>query len=412
MFAAIDFLGSLMFTAGRSMRRQAKASQGWLSHRKAVGQNASASDGDANPRSILIIQLDHLGDAVLSTGMISVLRRRYPRASIEVLAGAWNRELFAAIDAVDRVHVSQLNRFSRGGRFGWPLAAFWWGRRLRRRRFDLGIDVRGEFPLALILWLCGARRRLGWAAGGGGFLLTDSPSFVPNRPETESRGTLLGELGISVESPEELWPVFHPPESARQNIRRQLDHRGPSERFVAVHVSAGTPAKQWPVEHWRTLVGRLVVEHRLEVVLVGGQPDRIISRSILAGHAWPGVTDWTGRTSVVELAALLAEAQVVVGPDSGPVHLAASVGRPVVVLASGTNRHEQWQPRGRCVTLLRHPEPCSPCHRNRCPRAGHPCMRRVLPDEVVAAVLEAWKNDDCTPARIKCRCARAASPAG
>ncbi|HLA85240.1 MAG TPA: glycosyltransferase family 9 protein [Thermoguttaceae bacterium] len=342
-----------------------------------------------NPRTILLIQLDHLGDAILSTGMIRVLRHRYPEASMEVLTGEWNRDLFAAMDEVDRVHVSRLNRFSRGGRFGWPAAVFWWGWRLRRRRIDLGIDVRGEFPLALILWLAGARRRLGWAAGGGGFLLTDSPTFVPNRPETESRRALLVELGITVDRAEELWPSLRLSETVKMDVQRRLDHEGPRRPFVAVHVSAGTTAKQWPVEHWRTLVGRLIVEQGIEVALVGSRADRHLARSILEGKDWPGVWDWTGRLNVVELAALLDRAEAVVGADSGPVHLATAVGRPVVVLQSGTNTREQWQPRGRRVTVLRHPTACSPCHRERCPMADHPCMRQLRPDEVFAAVVEA-----------------------
>jgi len=88
---------------------------------------------------------------------------------------------------------------------------------------------------------------------------------------------------------------------------------------------------------------------------------------------------------------LLERAEVVVGADSGPVHLATAVGRPVVVLFSGTNRPEQWQPHGRDVTVLRHPVPCSPCHRERCPRDGHPCMGELRPERVARAVLETLK---------------------
>ncbi|MBN2216308.1 MAG: glycosyltransferase [Pirellulales bacterium] len=389
LFNVVDFVGAKVFevigAAGRWMRPKHVHASADMTPNMAPEMAAGFK---TDPRSILIIQLDHLGDAVLSTGMIGVLRGRYPRASIEVLAGRWNRDLFAAIDAVDRVHVSRLNRFSRGGRFGWPLAVLWWAWRLRRRRFDLGIDVRGEFPLALLLWLCGARRRLGWAAGGGGFLLTDSPAFVLHRAETESRSALLAELGISVERPEELWPVFHAPEPIRRKIRRRLARRRVARCFVAVHVGAGTPAKQWPVEHWRTFIGRLVVEHGIDVVLVGGRADRDMAQAILGEKPWPGVHDWTGRTRVVELAALVAESAVAVGADSGPIHLAAAVGRPVVVLASGTNHHRQWQPPGPRVRVLHYPVACSPCHRRQCPRADHACMNRLLPEVVVAAVVK------------------------
>jgi hypothetical protein len=98
------------------------------------------------------------------------------------------------------------------------------------------------------------------------------------------------------------------------------------------------------------------------------------------------VADWTGRLSIVELAALLEQADVLVGADSGPAHLAAAVGTPAVVLFSGTNSAGQWQPCGEQVTVIRHEVDCSPCHRGRCPRAGHPCMRLIRPQEVAAEV--------------------------
>jgi len=332
--------------------------------------------------------MDHLGDAVLSTGMFAARRRRYPAARIDVLVGVWNRALFEAMPEVDHVFGSRVNRFSRHGRFGWWLAVFWWGWRLRHQRYDLGIDVRGEFPLALILWLAGVRRRLGWAAGGGGFLLTDSPTFVVNRPEVESRGALLAQLGIDAD-PASLRPRFQPTEAARRTVDRLLSKEQVREPFVAVHVSAGTPAKSWPAEHFRELIGRLRVFRDQEIVLIGGPSDRSVSQEILLGRSWPGVHDWTGRFDPVELAALLERAAVLVGADSGPAHLAAAVGTPVVVLFSGASCTRQWRPPGEHVTVLREEVPCRACHRRVCPVAGHPCMSGLRPAVVARAIEDA-----------------------
>ncbi len=137
LFAVIDSLG-LCLTAPARLWRLVRQSR------------------PVDPQRILVVQLDHLGDAVLSTGALRTLRRRFPAAQIEALVAPWNRELFAACGDVDRVHVMDVTRFSRHGRGGWILAIARFGWRLRRRRFDLGIDMRGEFPNALLLWLCGA----------------------------------------------------------------------------------------------------------------------------------------------------------------------------------------------------------------------------------------------------------------
>ena len=387
MFTLIDAIGELVFSLGRLFSR-AKPSTG-----KPV-----------DPRKILLVQLDHLGDAILSTGMISALRRRYPDASIEVLTGQWNQKLFEAIDDIDRLHVSRLNRFSRSGRFGWPAAVFWWGWHLRKRKFDLGIDVRGEFPIALILWLCRARRRVGWNAGGGGFLLTDSAAFVPHRAEIESRAALIETIGMKVDGTDELLPRFCPPADARRTVRQRLSQVELNGPLVVLHVSAGTEAKRWPIDHWRSLVDRLTAELSADIILVGSRDERPIARAITADRDWPSVHDWTGRCDLVELAALLERADVVVGADSGPVHLASAVGRPVVALFSGTNRHEQWQPPGSKVTVLRHPVECSPCHRSRCALAEHPCMSRLRPEEVAAAVAHVLKNSETPMPEMSSAC--------
>lgn len=371
LFTVVDVLGLLLFRPLRALR---------ISPRR-----------PDDPRTILLIQLDHLGDAILSTVMLPALRKRYPAASIEVLTSPAGREVFEAADEVDRVHVCRVNRLARTGRLGWVLSTFWWGLRLRGRHVDLGIDVRGEFPHAVILWLSGARRRLGWTSGGGGFLLTDSPRFVVDRPEVRSRLALLEELGIRVEATgADARPTFCPSDESRGRVAARLAElcrESPSDGpRIVVHVGAGTRAKQWPVEHWRELVGRVVQGLGAQVVLIGDRSDRAVARAILGRRTWPGVADWTGRLDLEELAALLEQADLFAGADSGPAHLAVAVGTPVVVLFSGTNTPRQWQPRGEAVRVLRQPVECSPCHSRRCPRQDHPCMQGLAPKRVAEAI--------------------------
>lgn len=403
LFAFVDWWGD------RFVRCRA-----WVrgSRRQAIGLPARHRDGvnDAPFESILLVQLDHLGDALMTAAVLPALKAHCPAARIEVLASDWNRAVFEACPHVERVHVSRYNRFARGWRPGWLLATLGWGLRLRRRRFDLAIDVRGEFPLAAITWLCGARRRLGWDCGGGGFLLTDRAEFVPGRPEVESRVALLAAIGIdALASVAERKPWFNPGDFARQQVARRLAQlvgtpcRAPtahclvptadcllSRRLVVFHVGAGTPAKSWPAEHWRELLGRIIVEAGASVVLVGSRRDSSFAERITQGNRWPGVADWTGRLSLRETAALIESADLFIGPDSGPAHLAAAVGTPAVVLFSGTNRVRQWRPWGRRVLTMKHQVPCSPCHRTRCPLPGHPCLTLLTPAAVMARVHALW----------------------
>ena len=370
LFGCVDSIGGLFFAIARFLSR-------WLPERSTHSE----------VRRILLVQFDHLGDAVITTSMFGPLKERFPKARIDVLVAPWNREVFDSIAEVDQVDVCRHNRFAAGRSLAWIPATLAWGLRLRRRRYDLAIDVRGEFPHNVLLWLAGARRRLGWASGGGGFLLTDKPTFLVNRPEVDSRAALLECLGICCA--ERLQPRFPISPAATETAAAAWNEFastvGDGARIV-VHVGAGTSAKRWPAEHWRRLVDRLSTERHATVALVGTSKDTQTARAILGASPSPHVVDWTGRFDLGELAAVLQQADVLIGADSGPAHLAAAVEAPVVALFSGTNSIEQWQPSGRHVRTLRSDVSCSPCHRKTCPIAGHPCMRGIQPADVVLAL--------------------------
>jgi ADP-heptose:LPS heptosyltransferase len=393
-----------------------------------------------SPRRILIVQLDHMGDAVLTTPILPRLRAAYPEAVIDVLASRSNREVFESDPHVRRVHVADRNWFERRpktwalwsavGRLGWSM--------LRPEGYDLGIDVRGDLLSILVLFLAGIPRRVGWAMGGGGFLLTDVARWEPGRHEVASRLALLKPLGIVVDSP--IRVTVHPSDSDRAFIRRRLresraaraprrkaakvgrspfgvrepnpgettihaahSKRSPSRsehdgerlhagRFgsaaplLAVHLGAGTAAKRWPIAHWKALSARFLADG-WRIVVVGGEDD-VEAAEELAPH--PDLLDWTGQLALTETAALLERADLFIGSDSGPAHLAASAGIPSVILFSGTNRARQWRPWSRRSLVLRHRVPCRPCHRKVCPLADHPCLAGITPDRVYKAARRWW----------------------
>jgi ADP-heptose:LPS heptosyltransferase len=404
------------------------------------------------PRRILILQLDHMGDAILTSPLVTNLRVAYPTARIDVLASPSNRDVFAANPDIDGVRVASRNWFERRpGR--WALGSAVWklGRSLRGAGYDLGIDVRGDILSVLVLTLAGIPRRLGWTMGGGGFLLTDVADWVPGRHEVGSRSALLTRLGIDPERPlrvvvhvgdddrvlvaqklQESWPAretrslvgsrnatamsravqFSPPEWNTRNPsppvgegrERNRNNSAPNVlsfdepdwlhagRFgeeaplLAVHIGAGTSAKRWPLQHWRELVGRFLIDG-WRVILIGGQDD-VRAGAELGRHE--RLRDWTGQLSVTESAALLERADFFIGSDSGPAHIAASAGIPSVVLFSGTNRPRQWRPWSRRTLILRNKVACRPCHQKVCPLADHPCMAGITPDRVHRAAKRWW----------------------
>jgi heptosyltransferase-2 len=361
-----------------------------------LGRAMTARRPVTEPRSIVIVQLDHIGDAVLSTPMLRVLHERFPAASIDVVASQSNREIFETNPHVRRVHVSDFNWLARvPGRQRYFSEAFRLTRLLRRFRYDLGIDPRGDFLTTLMMRLAGIPRRLGWACGGGGFLSTDVATWDATRHETASRAALVEVLGIrTAQIQPELFPSWSDIYHVRELLAAAPELRLP---LSVLHVGAGTKAKRWPARHWAELVERVTCELGGSMILVGDAADQPLCRSLLRASPW--AMDWTGRLTLMQLAALLSDASLFIGSDSGPAHIAAAMGTPSVVLFSGTNRADTWRPVGRDVHLLRNVVACSPCHLNQCPVAGHPCMSGISPASVVE---RARQIADRSPDRWSC----------
>jgi ADP-heptose:LPS heptosyltransferase len=391
------------------------------------------------PARILVVQLDHLGDAVLSTPLIGELRAAYPGAAIDVLASPSNHEVFEANPGIDRVWVAERTWFERRPDRWALLTAVWsLGRQLRGMNYDLGIDVRGDVLSVLVLALAGVRRRLGWSMGGGSFLLTDVTEWIPGRHEVRSRLALLDRLGLSPDPAArvdvhltdedriavarrlaEAWPRRAGALRRAEVYARVRRHGGHadarparlpaptnpatahddpdwlhSDRFaarpplLAVHLGAGNAAKRWPTRSWRALVGRFL-EDGWRIVVVGGADDLALAGDLPAHDR---IRNWAGTLTVTETTALLERADLFIGADSGPAHLAASAGTLSVVLFSGTNQPRQWRPWSRHSLTLRRRVPCQPCHQKVCPLANHPCMSGLDPDRVYRAAMRWWSR--------------------
>ncbi|MGD9128418.1 MAG: hypothetical protein PVH19_13665, partial [Planctomycetia bacterium] len=278
VFGLFDFVGGTIFGLAKIVRRMLNFCR--------------PSPGPAgDPRSILVLQLDHMGDAILSTGMLHVLRTSYPSARLDILVGPWNRALFEEMVAdVDRVIVfesgGRLVRLSKSrwlgiiAKMAWPVAMLRYGWKLRRERYDLGIDVRGEMPHAALMWVAGIRRRVGWAAGGGGFLLTDSPRWAPDCPEIESRRLILETIGLQTDRSDmlprltvvsggacpraynvgngELCSAHNAGAKRRMGSAAANESKYNEDKYIVIHLTAGTRAKEWPVEHWARLIADLL----------------------------------------------------------------------------------------------------------------------------------------------------------
>ncbi|WP_385913530.1 glycosyltransferase family 9 protein [Terrabacter sp. GCM10028922] len=156
--------------------------------------------------------------------------------------------------------------------------------------------------------------------------------------------------------------------------------------FVVLHPGASVPARAWPVHRWQELA-RLLAERGRRVVVTGGPSERALTAGVAAAYGSGDVVDLGGRTSLAELAGVLGAASAVVAANTGPAHLAAAVGTPVVSLFAPTVPFERWRPWGVPVVALgRGDAPCRDSRVTECPFPGHPCLSAVTAAEALHAL--------------------------
>lgn len=175
----------------------------------------------------------------------------------------------------------------------------------------------------------------------------------------------------------ELRPVIHLSGAETSAARQHLSHLGLTKPFVALHPFATHPDKAWPMGYWLSLIP-LIERQGLDWIILGKNPDHL--------HALDDPRNLTGRTSLRETCALLAQAKALVTADSGPMHLATAVGTPVVALFGPTSKAWGFYPSGPFDTVLEQRLPCRPCslHGSTGCKRDRECLTSIEPDEVAA----------------------------
>lgn len=322
-----------------------------------------------------------LGDTVLALPALSALRRRFSNAHLTIAAPAGFASMFREDSDVHPDDVLALPSAAKGVRAA-----------LAAGQFDLGILLPNSFRSAWLLRQAGVPERWGYATSFRAWMLTRTPVRIPVhgvQHQSEYYRALVRGLGIPCGDEAPRLRVTSATSQAGldvlQNAKVDLTRR----LAVLAPGAAYGQAKQWPPDRVAQLAARLVRERDMTCVMVGAGHDRDAARAIeswLSTHAADvrsRVIDLTGRTSLTQLIAVLARADVVVSNDSGAMHLAAALGRPVVAIFGPTDERAT-RPVGPHDVLTASTF-CRPCHLRDCP-IDHRCMKRISADTVFAAV--------------------------
>lgn len=329
-------------------------------------------------RRLLLIKPSSLGDIVHAMPALAALRERFPQAEVTWLVKRQWAPLVEVMAGVERVcSVS-------GGIKGWLARV----PDLRAADFDLVVDLQGLFRSGAMAWLSGCSRRVGFANAREG-----SPAFytqrvsVPAAPVHAVDRYLLVAEALGAARPAQPRFEFRERSEDGQALEGILAGAGlsSSPSWIAMNVSARWETKRWPPQHFAEVADRLSHERALPVVLIGGPAERAESLAVTALMRTKAI-DLTGQTPVGLLPGLLRRAAVLVTNDSGPMHIAAAVGTPVVALFGPTDP-VRTGPYGTGHVVLSHAVECRPCFRRDCAHAVPlECLTAVRPEQVVRAV--------------------------
>ena len=339
-------------------------------------------------RRILVREVNWVGDAVLTLPALEALDGRFPQAEITLLARAWVGGLFAGHPAVDRIIEYRSGDAHGGLRGRWRLAG-----EVKQGGFDLAVLFPNSLDAALILWLAGIPRRVGYPTDGWRWLLTH-----PVSDRSAAAGHQVGRyLAIVRSLGGEGTPALHLPvtEAARRSSNQLLGQHGIAAGLL-VGLNPGSihgGAKRWPIERFAAVADGLVESRGAAILLLGSEGERPVLDQVAARMRRPAV-NLGGRTDLATLVGLLERVRLLVSNDTGAMHIAAAIGTPVLAIFGPTDAGATG-PLGGCARVVRVPVPCSPCLLRECP-IDQRCMTGVTAAQVLreaCALLDAGEAD-------------------
>src|SRR5450631_1623679 len=298
---------------------------------------------------ILIVAPSWVGDAILSEPLVALLREPLEPAIVDVLAPPWCAPVYARMRGVRSIIESPFGH--RELKLGARRAL---ARSLRENAYTRAFVLPNSFKAALIPWFARIPRRIGYVGEARQLLLTDARRLdqrvFPRLVDRFVALAAIRALGLAT--------------------RRPVAVLCPGAEFG--------PAKRWPTEHFVTLARRFLASG-YAVWLIGSPNDRPAADPIAA--AVPDVRNACGRTDLGTAIDLLAQASVVISNDSGLMHAAAAVGRPLVALF-GSSSPDYTPPLSPLASIARIEIVCSPCFKRECPLGHFKCMRELSPNVV------------------------------
>jgi lipopolysaccharide heptosyltransferase II len=352
--------------------------------------NLSDKDGDLaieRISKVLVIRVDGLGDFVMSTPAFEAIREIFVDSHITLLAANWSKDLSEVMpffDEVIYVDVPWIER-SKSGNLRKLLRSI---KQLRKRKFDLMIDLRGDFRNNILMFFCNAKYRIGYNITGCQFLLTNVVPLGENQHTVAMVKSLIQYLNPKNEKKYEM--SLNITENDRELATKFLNQNGiingNRNPLVVIHPGARWPGRRWVIKNYAEIADRLVERYDAKVIFTGSCDESKLTQDIVSLMRHKPIIA-TGKISLRQFLVLLERSNVFIGVDSGPMHMAAAMRTNVIALL-GPARAEAIGPygNGHIVITKQDNFTCSPCAQTSCKRPNNSCMQAIGVEEIWQAV--------------------------
>ncbi|MGQ0578066.1 MAG: lipopolysaccharide heptosyltransferase II [Betaproteobacteria bacterium] len=324
---------------------------------------------------ILVVAPSWVGDALLSQPLLTRLKQQDPESRIDVLAPGWALPIFRRMPEVSETLESPFahGELALGER--WRIA-----RSLRANRYDRAFVLPNSFKSALVPLFAGIAERIGFVGELRQWLLTDARRLDEHAlPLMVERFAWLADAADAIVTRPVSRPQLRVSEAERVQLRRRLGLAATGRVACFCPGAEYGPAKRWPAPYFAELAQTLGAAG-FAVWLVGSVKERDIGNAILGGCAT--AVNLCGHTTLDDAVVALSCADLVVSNDSGLMHVAAALDRPMIALY-GSSSPAFTPPLSDRAHVVKHEVPCSPCFQRVCPLKHFDCMMKLAPNRVL-----------------------------
>ncbi|MFH1395196.1 MAG: lipopolysaccharide heptosyltransferase II [Candidatus Omnitrophota bacterium] len=337
-----------------------------------------------NPKKIVVMRTDRIGEVLLSTVVIDSIKTLYPSAAVSFVTSDYSRQILE-----NRRDISEIITVDTFNKDNWFLRALKLAVILRKRNFDVAIVLNAHKMLHLAVFLAGIPVRMGYRRKWGGLLnkTIEDKRNEGAKHEIEYAMDFMYLMGFSGAIPA---PNLIPDEISENFVKNLLRKKNvqDTDTLIVLHPASSNPAKMWSKESYAQLIKDLKAKLNCGILLIGSGEEKGLVSDI-SKKCGEQIIDFSGELNLKQLIALLKRSKLFIGNDSGPMHMAAAMDIPVIAIfgrkIQGVSP-KRWRPWGNKHIVFHKDAGCEKCYDSECPH-GYKCLKAVTVDEVVGAAV-------------------------